>query len=932
MRVCVLDFETYYSRAFSLSKMSTEEYVRSPDFEVIGLAYKFDDQEIVWLPQPEVDDFLLSQDWSNTMIVAQNTAFDGAILDWHYNVKPKAWGDTLGMSRALYPHEKQHGLKHQAEREGIGLKGTEVEDFIGYRFQDFTSAELSRYADYCCNDVWLTYRLFNMYLNRGFPLKELQLIDMTIRMFTEPVLRLDKAGLEAHLNRVQDSKRKLLEAVRDMLLEGAKPEHVQAVFSEEDGVKKMLMSNDKFAEMLRMVGVEPPTKVSQTTKKQAWAFAKTDEAFQALREHDNPLVQALVEARLGNKTTLEETRTERFIGTATRGAFPIPLRYYGAATGRWSGQDKVNLQNLPSRGKNAKSIKKCITAPPGHIVIDCDSSQIEARCLAWEAGQEDLLQAFRDKADVYSQMATKIYGRPVDRKRVEVDPETGKEYKPDQREGEVGKATILGCFGPDTLVLTDYGWKPIISVQGTDMVWDGEEWVTHRGLVPQGEKTVLTSFGLSATADHEILTERGWKAWSEVCTNPHLFQSAIRRGNLLSYAGNVSSTPQVSPTDGTLSCAAVVAGKGRLTGITSRPSVLRDAILAPKKLVHALVKCIGGMRILSLMSSIDSAYSTALRAVYRGATQLLATATPIMGGAAYMYTRRGDRIEPRSYATCLPSLDGTIPCVTSTVSITPEGMNPETYGLLPVQRTLVTSEALGHCSSRYTPLKQKMQTYDLAYAGPRNRYTVWSSEGPLLVHNCGYGMGGSKFQTYLKIMGIQMDEDECSRIISTYREAVPMIVALWERAGAALDAMIKGQTMNIDVRGVFRVEADNRITLPSGLWIQYPGLRKEFVQESGKYEYRYLSKGVPTRIYGPKVVENLTQALARCVVAEQALRVAKRYKVTMMVHDSVVAIAPEAEKDEALAYIERCMSWVPTWAEGLPLACEAGAALTYGDC
>lgn len=337
MRTCVLDMETFYDRQFSLSKISTEEYVRSPLFEVIGLAYKFDDGPVVWVPGPDVEAWLKAQDWSNTMIVAQNTAFDGAILSWRYGVKPRAWGDTLGMSRALWPHEKQHGLKYQAERMNVGTKGTAVEDFIGYRYADFTPEQLQKYADYCCQDVFLTYQLFTMYMNMGFPLKELRLIDMTLRMFTEPALVLDKEGLESHLVRVRASKQKLLEVVRDKMLEGADPEHVQAIFSEgADGIKKMLMSNEKFADLLRTVGVTPPTKFNAKGKS-TYAFAKTDEAFKALEEHPNPLVQTLVAARLGTKTTLEETRTERFIAMAARGLFPIPLRYYGAHSGRWAG-------------------------------------------------------------------------------------------------------------------------------------------------------------------------------------------------------------------------------------------------------------------------------------------------------------------------------------------------------------------------------------------------------------------------------------------------------------------------------------------------------------------------------------------------------------------------------------------------------------------
>ena len=445
MKLITIDFETYYSQDFGFSCLTTEEYVRGPQWETIGFSYKIDNGETRWVPKPYVTSVLASIDWSDAMVVAQNTAFDGSIMAWRYGIKPLVWVDIMGMSRAMYPHEKSHSLKSQAERAGIGVKGDEVNAAKGKRYADFTAYELARYGEYCNNDVDLTYTLFMLYMSRGFPKQELKLLDLTLRMFIEPVLELDVTRLTEHLTAVRESKTALLETVRDHMLADANPEYVHAVYSEGmAGIKKLLMSNDKFAAALTALGVDPPTKVSDKTKRIAWAFAKTDEAFKALEEHEDERVQALVAARLGNKTTLEETRTERFIGMAGRGKFPVPLRYYGAHSGRWSGQDSVNLQNLPARGANAGKIKKAIMAPAGYVVIDCDSAQIEARVLAWLAGQTDMVQAFLNREDVYSIMATKLYGRLVDRKRVEVGAD-GVEFNPDKTEGQVGKTVVLGA-------------------------------------------------------------------------------------------------------------------------------------------------------------------------------------------------------------------------------------------------------------------------------------------------------------------------------------------------------------------------------------------------------------------------------------------------------------------------------------------------------
>jgi hypothetical protein len=322
MDLYTIDAETFYSKEYSLSKITTEEYVRDPRFELIGLSVKKNGKKAKWLSGDilEIYAALHTIDWSNAAILAHNTLFDGAILAWRLGIKPKLWLDTLSMSRAIHGPDASHGLAALAKRYNLPPKGDEVLRAMGMRRADFTPTELAAYGKYCKHDTDLCYQLFNIFMGSipgGFPKKELQLIDMTLRMFTEPQLQLNKPKLEAHLIETVRAKQALLDRV------GAD--------------KKDLMSNDKFAGLLQDMGVDPPRKVSATTGKEAWAFAKTDEEFKALLEHDDPDVQALVAARLGNKSTLEETRTARFIGIADRGMFPVPLRYYGAHTGRWSG-------------------------------------------------------------------------------------------------------------------------------------------------------------------------------------------------------------------------------------------------------------------------------------------------------------------------------------------------------------------------------------------------------------------------------------------------------------------------------------------------------------------------------------------------------------------------------------------------------------------
>jgi DNA polymerase len=356
--------------------------------------------------------------------------FDGAILAWIFNVKPAFYMDTLCMARAIHGVDAGGSLAALVERYNLGKKGTEVVDALGKKRLDFTAGDLAQYGNYCINDVNLTFNLFNR-LSERFPGTELELIDLTLRMFIDPMLMIDDALLMDRLEEIRAEKMELLGGLKDVL----KAEN-------EEEVRKKLCSNKQFAKVLENHGIKPPTKTSPTTGKETFAFAKNDEKFIELQEHEDPVIQQLCAVRLGTKSTLEESRIERFIHIRgrNRGRLPIPLKYYGAHTGRWSGMDAVNLQNLPSRDKKKKTLKNSVVAPPGHVVINCDSSQIEARVLAWLAGQASVVEQFRKGEDVYSIFASKIYGREISKK--------------DPVERFVGKTCILGLgYGTGALKL-----------------------------------------------------------------------------------------------------------------------------------------------------------------------------------------------------------------------------------------------------------------------------------------------------------------------------------------------------------------------------------------------------------------------------------------------------------------------------------------------
>lgn len=421
MNIITLDFETYWAQNYTLKKLTTEEYIKSELFQIIGVGVKVNDAETKWYTgtESQLKRDLAVYDWSNSILVCHNTMFDGAILSWVLGIDAHLYADTLSMARALLGTEVGGSLATLANHFSLGVKGTEVMDAKDKRLEDFSEIELSKYGDYCRNDVDLTYDLFNV-LIKTFPPTELSLIDMTLRMFIHPMLKIDTTILTDRLYEVQDEKQLMLSALQ----------HKLKCESEED-VRKILASSPKFSKVLEELGVTVPMKTNAKGK-EIPALAKNDLGFLELLEHENPFVQQLCTVRLGTKSTIEESRLERIIGVGERNNnyLPIPLKYYGAHTGRWSGLDSINMQNLPSRDKKKKALKNSIIAPDGYVVINCDSSQIEARVLAWLAGQEDVVNQFANAEDVYSIFASKIYNRTIS--------------KADPVERFVGKTCILG--------------------------------------------------------------------------------------------------------------------------------------------------------------------------------------------------------------------------------------------------------------------------------------------------------------------------------------------------------------------------------------------------------------------------------------------------------------------------------------------------------
>lgn len=427
-----LDFETFYDTAskYSLSSMTTEEYVRDPRFEPILLSVEIPDEDESYYVvgeteiAKELDRLELRKHW----VWAHNNMFDGFILGDHYGIECGDYGCTLAMARPMHGIKEANSLAALAKRYKLPDKGTEVVAANGMRLRDFTARELEAYGRYGMHDNFLCRKLKEILEPRFLP-QDLIIISETLHCFCWPLFEVDIDLLEAYIPRLAKEQE---ERVR----------RVAEIFGINDPakIKPWLSSNQKFAMVLEAFGLDVPMKDSKTAKnedgtpKQTYALAKNDLGFKALLEHEDDDVRALAEARAGEKSTLNRTRAQRFIGIGERGRLPVPLRPFGTACGnggRWAACEKINMQNLSKR-QGDKTLRQSMKAPRGRVVMTCDLAQIEARRMADHAGQTDLVEQFLRNLDPYSIFATFIYGYEV-----------SKHNKETTTERNVGKECIL---------------------------------------------------------------------------------------------------------------------------------------------------------------------------------------------------------------------------------------------------------------------------------------------------------------------------------------------------------------------------------------------------------------------------------------------------------------------------------------------------------
>jgi DNA polymerase bacteriophage-type len=431
MKLLTLDFETYFSRDYSLKKQTIPEYVTDPRFHVHGLAIQLPDTNAMFRTDvPEALEELKQQfgeRLEQTTVVCHHAQFDCYILNHKYDLRPCHIIDTLLLASHVHGPGKISGqalsLRALAERYGLDAKG-ELEFMLGVRRVNPSQlAELGRYAR---QDVHLTSQLAIRLLPKiTRPEIELQIAQHTLRLFTERGIRIDVPGIGVLENEIR--------------------EHVDSFLTQAAVTRASISNNKEFHTLLESALARVGRSVPMKSGKNGMipATASKDPEMQALTDDDDPVVSALAQARLRKKSEdqkLARLATLRRIAAATGGVLPPCLHYFGGHTGRFSGGGGFNIQNMARSGLGGRT-RNLLIPQPGHVFVIADLAQVEARITAWFAGEESLLQAFAAGADVYSEFASRVFGQPVCKANDGASTEQQSQFTAMR---EVGKQAVLG--------------------------------------------------------------------------------------------------------------------------------------------------------------------------------------------------------------------------------------------------------------------------------------------------------------------------------------------------------------------------------------------------------------------------------------------------------------------------------------------------------
>ena len=911
MPIITADFETFFDKEYSLTKLSTEGYVNDPRFEVIGVAVKVDDGETQTFSgsKKATAEWLKQFNWEESYALCHNTLFDATILSWHFGINPKVWLDTLSMARALHGTEVGGSLKALAEHYGIGEKGTEIYNAIGKRRLRFTEPELEAYMMYCRNDVDLTYELFKRLAPR-FNRTEINLIDMTLRMFVEPSLELSVPILEDSLRDIQFRK---LQALQDCGID-----------------KTDLMSNKKFADVLRSLGVEPPMKTSPTTGKPTYAFAKKDEELLSLLEHQDFKVQTVVSSRLQVKETLEETKTQRLIEVAkrTKGKLPVGLKYYGAeVTGRWSAGGDGGALQLQNVARDSK-IKEAIVAPEGYKIVGFDLSNIEVRVNLYIAGQQDQLDIITQGLDMYRDFGSKVFNVGYD------------EITKNQR--FISKCAVLSLgfssghqvlcksinlgakqFGIDVNV-DEKEAKRIVNLyreinhrvkdawyQGEDVleaVRDNEYYMYKPGFLElpvYGAQGIRLPSGLSIKYPKlaRFKNEKGKEEWlyegrrkvKNRIYGPKVLQNCLAEGTLVLTSDGWKPIETVDADDMVHDGVEFVFHGGKVFKSVQSCVTVDGVYMTPD---HEVLTN-EGWKVASQnpepyrpkiwISNRDKTSAQRWKEAFLGVPLRLWESCSERWNKGYSRIQASGNAELRMYDSFTDKQKEYKTRDVKTSSISGMGQHE---GQVPE----LSAPSIQKLWGAWDRSVRQMEALIREFLGGYGTYI-----------SARVGVGSYRQQRELHSRELSVGRSSHKHNEQEVLDTVgysKTICGIWDRAHNTVQQV--------------------KSWLASGALV-----RQTRLHEQKRKVYDILDCGPRNRFVvlgsrGPFIVHNCTQSVARCVMGEAMARINKKYPIKISVHDSCYVVVPEDEAQAAYDFMMAEMTKSPVWAPGLPLAAEGG--------
>lgn len=934
-KIVTLDFETYYDDDYTLSKtLSTSEYVRDPRFKAHMVQIKIGRGKTRWYAGRDIAKAIKTIDWSTHALLAQNTAFDGLILSHHYGVVPAYYLDTLSMSRGLHGVCTRHDLDTLSKIYGFGGKvaGALVKT-KGKR--DLTDAELKDLAVYGVKDVDDCRAIFDV-MWPHYPQAELDLIDLTLRMFCDSPLEVD---IELARSLVEKEQREKAELIAKT---GVDPAN--------------LSSNPKFALELQRFGVKPPVKVSLKTGQETFAFAQNDPEFEALLEHDDHRVVALVEARLAVKSTINETRAQRFVTAGETGGLPAGYNYFGAhcvpgdvevltrngweRLDQWGGGDIAQV-----------TLEQTINFRPAKRF----EGPIETEWLELNAPYLKCQFTLGHTMPFISRPANKWAGVKAgdfDKTALRYVPLAGK-YTPEGGAIDAAQARVLamiqadGSFEQDTAV----GRRCAIFVKKPRKIARARELLTTAGVIYE-EKTYPSWTGYVRF----VIRHRDYPAWLAPerkffgpwildCTHEGLeaFVEELQywdgwvQGGQQQYSTSERQNAEWAQTLCHLT--------GRCASIhtkTQHGNRKTNYVVSLRQRDYGIVRRSHAQRIVAPQRT----YCTMTETGYwlaRSHGQIFVTGnTGRWSGSNKMNVQNLSRAKKDEAGNYIPLSDGLRRSV----------LAPKGYVLVVADSAQIEPRTNAWLAG-HSAMLDVMSAYDRGegpdiycvqaesvYGRPINKKvdTMERHVGKGAVLGLGYQMGATKFQGSM-IRGnpsVELPLDFCRGVVNVYRRVNKPIVNQWSALQSLLVKLSQwrsGQVLEGEygTGGVvqWRHNGCASLILPDGLGIHYPDLRRHFNENGQSTGFSYCVNNGRKNIYGGAMTENIVQRLARSIVAWQMWQLSRRWRVVLMTHDEIVCCVPTRQADKCLADMVETMKTPPEWAAGLPLNAEGGFSREY---